>query len=190
MILIRITQNVESQNDGYKKTKHVKYSKKRTFLTLWYANARKKCSLCISGSKKFSFFGKFGRLCLLVTAVLRLVLLPYFQRLLGNDVITDFLRRESVSEKFCLHAFHKTFWDTMKKCENKNLKPSLLLSLSLCFPNQPNQIKILETYTKTERNLVLSVLSNTSPFWYTILSQQTKILYLRQTLLFQWLGED
>ena len=168
MILIRITQNVESQDDGYKKTKHVKFSKNRTFLTLWYANARKKCSLCVSGSKKFSFFRKFGVLCLFVTAVLRLVLLPYFQRLLGNDVITDFLQRDSVSEKFWLHVFHKTFWDTTKKCENKNLKPSLLLSLSAFLIN-PIKSKFWKHIQKLKGTwsflfFLIQVLSNT-PFY-------------------------
>ena len=37
-------------------------------------------TLCISGGKKCSFFGKFGVLCFLVTPVLRFALLPYYQR--------------------------------------------------------------------------------------------------------------
>ena len=169
MILIGITQNIESQNGGYKKTKHVKFSEKRTFVTLWYATARKKCSLCVSGSKKCSFFGKFGVLRLLVTAVLRSSFC-----LIRNDYSeTTLLRsfyRESVSDKFCLHAFQKSFSDTTKKFENKNLKPSACLSLSLCLclspaPSLPLSLPpSLERYTKTERNLVLSALSNTSPF--------------------------
>ena len=130
MILIGITQNIESQNGGYKKTKQVKFSEKRTFVTLWYATARKKCSLCVSGSKKCSFFGKFGVLRLLVTAVLRSSFC-----LIRNDYSeTTLLRsfyRESVSDKFCLHAFQKSFSDTTKKFENKNLKPSASVSLSL-----------------------------------------------------------
>ena len=36
--------------------------------------------LCVSKGKKRSFFGKFGVFCFLVTPVLRLALLPYFQR--------------------------------------------------------------------------------------------------------------
>ena len=58
-----IRQKDESQNGGNKKTKHAKFSEKRTFLT----------------SRKCSFFGKFGMLCFLVTSVLRFPLLPYYQ---------------------------------------------------------------------------------------------------------------
>ena len=55
-----IRQKGESQNGGYKKTKHVKFSEER----------------------KFPFFGKFGVLCFLVTPVLRFAFLPYYQRYL------------------------------------------------------------------------------------------------------------
>ena len=50
-------QKVESQNRCRKKTKHSKFSKKRTFFT----------HVRVSGGKKSSFFGKFGVLCFLVT---------------------------------------------------------------------------------------------------------------------------
>ena len=36
--------------------------------------------MCVSGSKKCLFFGKFGMLCFLETPALRLTLLPYYQR--------------------------------------------------------------------------------------------------------------
>ena len=36
--------------------------------------------VCVSGSNKCSFFGKFGMLCFLETLVLRCVLLPYYRR--------------------------------------------------------------------------------------------------------------
>ena len=36
--------------------------------------------MCISGSKKCSFFGKFGMLCFLETTILRLPFLPNYQR--------------------------------------------------------------------------------------------------------------
>ena len=55
-----IRQKGESQNGGYKKTKHVKFSEKL----------------------KFPFFGKFGVLCFLVTPVSRFAFLPYYQRCL------------------------------------------------------------------------------------------------------------
>ena len=36
---------------------------------------------CVSVGKKCSFFVKFGVVCFLVTSVLRLALLPYYQRI-------------------------------------------------------------------------------------------------------------
>ena len=55
----------KSRNGRYKKTKHVKFSKKRSLV-------------CIRGYEMF-VFGKFGVLCFLVTPALRFVLLPYYQ---------------------------------------------------------------------------------------------------------------
>ena len=66
-------QKGESQNGCFKKTKHAKFSEKRTFLTY----------VCVSGGKKCSFFGKFGMLCLLETPVLRFALLFYYRRVLA-----------------------------------------------------------------------------------------------------------
>ena len=69
-ILSVIRLKGESQNGCYKKTKYAKFSK--TLLpTDTYT------CVCVSGSKKCSFFGKFG---VLVTPILRSVLLPYYQR--------------------------------------------------------------------------------------------------------------
>ena len=45
-----VRQKGESQNGCFKKTKHVKFSEKRTFLTPWYAH--------VTGGKKYSFFWK------------------------------------------------------------------------------------------------------------------------------------
>ena len=67
-----IRQKSESQSGCYKKTKHIKFSTKRTFLTP-YVCAYLVC-VCVSGSKKCSFFGKFGLLCSPVTHVLRFAL--------------------------------------------------------------------------------------------------------------------
>ena len=39
-------------------------------------------NVCVSGGKKYSFFGKFGVLCFLETPVLTFALLPYYRR--GN----------------------------------------------------------------------------------------------------------
>ena len=42
--------------------------------------------VCVSGGKKYSFFGKFGVLCFLVSSVLRIALLPngYHWMLVGT----------------------------------------------------------------------------------------------------------
>ena len=70
-----VRQKGESQNGCFKKTKHVKFSEKRTFLL------RVRTLMCVSGKgsggKKCSFFGKFGVFCFLETPVLRL---PYYRR--------------------------------------------------------------------------------------------------------------
>ena len=50
-----IKQKNESQNGCCKKTKHAKFSKKRTFLI-----PCKHTFVCVSRGKKCSFFGKFG----------------------------------------------------------------------------------------------------------------------------------
>ena len=71
-----IRQKGESKNGCFKKTKHAKFPDKRTFLTCWYAHTY----VCVSGGKKYSFFGKFGVLCFLETPVLRFALLPYYRQ--------------------------------------------------------------------------------------------------------------
>ena len=79
----------ESQNECFKKTKHAKFSEKRTFLTPWYAHVRKTnisyppdthMYVCVSGGKKCSFFKKLDVLYFLETPVLRFALLPYYRR--------------------------------------------------------------------------------------------------------------
>ena len=37
--------------------------------------------LCVSGGKKYSFFGKFDKLCFLETFILRFALSPYYRRI-------------------------------------------------------------------------------------------------------------
>ena len=59
-----IRQKGESQNVCFKKTKHIKFSEKRTFL------------VCVSGGYKCTFFGKFDVLCFLDAPVLRFAPLP------------------------------------------------------------------------------------------------------------------
>ena len=65
----------ESQNGGNKKTKHVKFTENTHFLlpdTHTY--------VCVSGGRKYSFFGKLGVHCFLVTSILRFALLLYYRR--------------------------------------------------------------------------------------------------------------
>ena len=71
-----IRQKGESRNGCFKKRKHGKFSEKRIFLTL----IRTRTCVCVSGGKKCWFFGKFGVLYFLETAVLRFALLPYYRR--------------------------------------------------------------------------------------------------------------
>ena len=54
----------------FKNPKHVKFSKKRTFLTHWYAHGGQKCS----------FLGKFDVLSFLETPILRFALLPSYRQ--------------------------------------------------------------------------------------------------------------
>ena len=68
-ILSVLRQKGESYlNGGYKKTKHVKFSEKRTFLTPRHAYGGKKCS----------FLTKIAVHDFLVTSVLRFALLLYY----------------------------------------------------------------------------------------------------------------
>ena len=57
------------------KTKHTKFSEKRTFFTLDTLT-----QVCVLGGKKCSFFRKFGMSCFLETPVLRCNLLPCYWR--------------------------------------------------------------------------------------------------------------
>ena len=49
--------------------------------------------VCVSESKKCLFFGNFGGLCFLETPVLRFALLPYYRRIVKEnvDIFADFL---------------------------------------------------------------------------------------------------
>ena len=64
----------ESQNDCFKKTKHIKFSEKRPFLTPWYAHVRK-------FSEKGSFLTTwYAHVRVIETRVLRFALLLYYRR--------------------------------------------------------------------------------------------------------------
>ena len=82
-----IRKKGKSQNRCFKKTKHAKFSEKRTFLppdTHTY--------VCVSGDKKRSFFGKFGVLCFLETPVLTFAYLPYYRQYSVIKILRLFLR--------------------------------------------------------------------------------------------------
>ena len=60
--------------------------------------------VCVSGGKKYSFFGKFGELFFLETPVLRFALLPYYRRFISFTIYTIILHidRNFESEIFYL----------------------------------------------------------------------------------------
>ena len=74
-----IRQKDKSQNGCFKKTKHVKFSEKRTFLT----------PCAYQGVRNVRFFGKFSVLCFLETPVLRFALLPYYRRFTTHKLTTE-----------------------------------------------------------------------------------------------------
>ena len=107
-----ISQNGESQNGCYKKSKDDKLSEKQTFLT----------TLCVSEGK-CSFFGKLGVLCFLVTLVSRFVLYLITGNLLKASVV---LRQKKIN-KLTVYIF--------AKCVklHKNRRILLVTSLYLVF---------------------------------------------------------
>ena len=62
--------------------------------------------VCVSRGKKCLFFGKFGMLCFLETAVLRFALLPYYRRFK-----LFFFMSLNVSWSMLLFCCHFCFWD-------------------------------------------------------------------------------
>ena len=74
-----IRQKGESRKECFRKTKRIKFSKKRTFLTPWYAHVRV-CTCAYQGVKNVRFFGKFGVLCILVTSALWFAFFSYYRR--------------------------------------------------------------------------------------------------------------
>ena len=83
----------ESQNGCFMKTKHTKFSEKRTFLTPWYAHVRVKYT-----RTKCLFYGKFGVLRFLETPVLRFALLLYYRRIFKDFHMKLFSK--SASEEY------------------------------------------------------------------------------------------
>ena len=89
------------QNGCFEKTKHVKFSKKLTFIT-------------VSGGKKCSFFGKFDVLCFLETPVFRVAFLPYYRQ--------NMLR---ISPDYCLSNIFSSYCRWFSSCSEKNAGCSL-----------------------------------------------------------------
>ena len=52
-----------------------------------YAYQEVRKDVCVSGGKKYSFFGKFDVLCFLLTPVLRFFFLSYYRRLFGKEIV-------------------------------------------------------------------------------------------------------
>ena len=78
-----IRQKGESQNGCCKKTKYAKFSKKKKQkkqTNKYFFPPDTHTQVWVLGIKNFSFFGKFGVLCFLVTPVLRFTLLPYYRQ--------------------------------------------------------------------------------------------------------------
>ena len=72
----RISKPVFQENKAHQifRKKNISYSLiRRRMYTQTY--------VCVSGSKKCLFFGKFGEFCFLETPVLRFALLPYYRRI-------------------------------------------------------------------------------------------------------------
>ena len=72
-------QKGESQNECFKKAKMPKFPKNKHFVP-----PDTHTRVCISGGKKYLFFGNFGLLCFLETLALRFTLLRYYQRAIKN----------------------------------------------------------------------------------------------------------
>ena len=71
-----IRQKGESKNRCFKKTKHAKFSEKKKH----FLHPDTHTYVCVSESKKCSFFRKFGAF-FLETPVLRFALLPYYRQI-------------------------------------------------------------------------------------------------------------
>ena len=100
-----IRQNGESLNGCYKRTKHAKFSEKRTFFTLWYAHAR----VHTQGVTNVRFSEKFGPLCFLVAAVLRFTILPYYRRI-RLWRMNDWKINDSNCITIPIFFFHRGLW--------------------------------------------------------------------------------
>ena len=107
-----ITQNGESQNGCYKKSKDDKLSEKQIFLT----------TLCVSEGK-CSFFRKLGVLCFLVTPVSRFLL----YLITGNLLKASIVLRQKKINKLTVYIFAKS----VKL--HKNRRILLVTSLYLVF---------------------------------------------------------
>ena len=84
------------QNDGNKKTKHAKFSKKWTFLILM-----------VSMGKKCLFFGKFSMFYFFVSSVLTFAIFPYFHRTKVFHCFKLWKTSLKIAKKVFFHATFK-----------------------------------------------------------------------------------
>ena len=76
-----IRQKGESQSGCFKKTKHVQFPEKRTFLTPWHAHRVR------TRVWEMFVFRKIGRAFFFLKPVLRFALLPYYRQIRICDTI-------------------------------------------------------------------------------------------------------
>ena len=93
-----IKQKGKSQNGVTRKRTPLIFPKNEYF---WPPDTH--TCVCLSGREKCLLFGKYGVLCFLVTAVLRLALLPYYRR-------SDIWLRENIKLFKSHSVFKKKIW--------------------------------------------------------------------------------
>ena len=92
--------------------------------------------VCVSRSKKCSFFWKFEVLCFLVTSVLRFALLPYHRRIIDLIVNMSKYSKGSNWVSFLLFILILAFHIEMKnRIEYGALLDSFMLYHENCFSN-------------------------------------------------------
>ena len=111
-----------------------KLSKKRTFLTLWYAHVRVR----IRGVRNVGFWGNFGVLCSLETPVFRFALLPYHRRMNTSKDANCFPFQSLNMLPFYIRFKHLklTYYSLLSNISEYSLKtatfPSFLIFSFIC----------------------------------------------------------
>ena len=106
MLVIR--QKGKSQDACFRKTKHAKFPKKRTFLTPWYTQVR---ACAYQGVRNLRFSKTLACLIFFETPVLRFALLPWYRRVkfmqqTYNKKKENMLRHGNTSISKTLQLFH------------------------------------------------------------------------------------